>query len=186
MYGEECGCIDRSATIAQGVLFFAVTFAVVANETDPQTEATTKPPSITADGGTLTGDLSAFAAGQAPWDKVADDSIGILRAQAGRDPLDRRLTDLVGELSTRSDEFRVRWAAHNVKLHRTGTKRFHHPVVGDVTVEFDSLDLPGDLGQKLIVYTAEPASPSQQALDLLASGTHTPAAVSTNEVHEDH
>ena len=110
------------------------------------------------------------------WDKVADDSIGILRAQAGRDPYERRLTDLIGELSTRSDQFRVRWAAHDVKLHRTGTKRFHHPIVGDVTVDFDSLDLPGDIGQKLIVYTAEPGSPSQQALDLLASWATTPMA----------
>jgi hypothetical protein len=111
------------------------------------------------------------------WDKVADDSIGILRAEAGRDPYERRLTDLIGELSTRSEEFRVRWAAHNVKLHRTGTKRFHHPIVGDVTLAFESLDLPGDPGQRLIVYTAEPGSPSHRALDLLASWATTPAPV---------
>jgi transcriptional regulator with XRE-family HTH domain len=109
------------------------------------------------------------------WDKVADDSIGILRAQAGRDPHDRRLTDLIGELATRSDAFRVRWAAHDVKLHRTGTKRFHHRVVGDLTLEFESLDLPGDPGQRLVVYTAEPHSASQHALDLLASWTTTAA-----------
>ena len=110
------------------------------------------------------------------WDTVANDSIGILRAEAGRDPYDRRLTDLIGELATRSEEFRVRWAAHDVRLHRTGTKRFHHRIVGDVTLDFDSLDLPGDPGQKLVVYTAEPGSPSRQALDLLASWVTTPAA----------
>ena len=65
------------------------------------------------------------------WDTIAHDAVAILRAAAGRDPYDKRLTDLIGELSTRSDEFRVRWAAHNVKFHRTGTKRLHHPVVGE-------------------------------------------------------
>ena len=108
------------------------------------------------------------------WDTIANDAVGILRAEAGRDPHDRRLSDLIGELSTRSQEFRVRWAAHNVKLHRTGVKRFHHPVVGDLTLDFESLDLPGDPGQTLLVYSAEPASPSRQALDLLASWASTP------------
>jgi transcriptional regulator with XRE-family HTH domain len=108
------------------------------------------------------------------WDTIANDAVGILRAEAGRDPYDRRLTELVGELSTRSEEFRVRWAAHNVKLHRTGVKRFHHPVVGDLTLDFESLDLPGDLGQKLLVYTAEPNSPSEESLNLLASWASSP------------
>ena len=107
------------------------------------------------------------------WDTIANDTVGILRAEAGRDPYDRRLSDLIGELSTRSEEFRIRWAAHNVKLHRTGVKRFHHPDVGDLTLDFESLDLPGDPGQTLLVYTAEPNSPSQQALNLLASWTST-------------
>lgn len=105
------------------------------------------------------------------WDTIADDAVGILRAEAGRDPYDRRLSDLIGELSTRSEAFRRRWAAHNVNLHRTGRKRFHHPVVGDLTLDFESLDLPGDPGQKLLVYSAEPGSPSQEALQLLASWT---------------
>ena len=103
------------------------------------------------------------------WDTIANDTVGILRAEAGRDPYDKRLSDLIGELSTRSDDFRVRWAAHNVKLHRTGVKRFHHPVVGDLTLDFEALDLPGDAGQTLLVYSAEPSSPSAEALDLLAS-----------------
>jgi len=113
------------------------------------------------------------------WDTIADDVIGVLRAEAGRDPYDKRLSDLIGELSTRSDEFRVRWARHDVKFHRAGSKRFHHSVVGDLTLDYDSLDIPGDPGQKLVVYTAEPGSPSQQALDLLASWAATPVASTT-------
>ena len=110
------------------------------------------------------------------WSTIANDTVGILRAEAGRDPYDKRLSDLIGELSTRSEEFRARWAAHNVKLHRTGIKRFHHPVVGELTLDFESLDLPGDAGQKLLVYSAEPGSASRQALDLLASWASTPEA----------
>lgn len=109
------------------------------------------------------------------WDTVANDAVGILRASAGRDPYAKRLTDLVGELSTRSDEFRVRWAAHNVKLHRSGTKRFRHPIAGPLTLTFEGLELAADPGQRLNVYTAEPGSPSQHALDLLASWIGTPA-----------
>jgi hypothetical protein len=79
---------------------------------------------------------------------VVHDAVGILRAAAGRDPYDKRLSDLIGELSTRSEGFRIRWAAHNVTLHRTGVKRFHHPVVGELTLDFESLDLPGDPGRR--------------------------------------
>jgi transcriptional regulator with XRE-family HTH domain len=118
------------------------------------------------------------------WDTIANDAVGILRAEAGRDPYDRRLSDLIGELSTRSEEFRVRWAAHNVKLHRTGVKRFHHPVVGDLTLGFESLDLPGDPGQKLLVYTAEPNSPSEERLNLLASWASTPQQPPVDEVQQ--
>jgi transcriptional regulator with XRE-family HTH domain len=118
------------------------------------------------------------------WDTIANDAVGILRAEAGRDPYDKRLSDLVGELSTRSEEFRVRWGAHNVKLHRTGVKRFHHPLVGALTLDFESFDLPGDPGQKLLVYSAEPGSPSRQALDLLASWATTPAGAAI-DVHGD-
>ena len=118
------------------------------------------------------------------WETIANDAVGILRAEAGRDPYDRRLSDLIGELSTRSEEFRVRWAAHNVKLHRTGVKRFHHPVVGDLTFGFESLDLPGDPGQKLLVYTAEPNSPSEEALNLLASWASTPEQLPADEVQQ--
>jgi transcriptional regulator with XRE-family HTH domain len=119
------------------------------------------------------------------WDTIAHDAVGILRAAAGRDPYDKRLTDLIGELSTRSDEFRVRWAAHNVKLHRTGIKRFHHPLVGPLTLMYEALELAADPGQRLNVYTAEPGSPSQHALDLLASWITTPtdAAVADKGRH---
>jgi transcriptional regulator with XRE-family HTH domain len=108
------------------------------------------------------------------WEQIAGDAVAILRAEAGRDPYDRRLSDLIGELSTRSDEFRVRWAAHNVKFHRTGAKTLHHPVVGDLTLDYEALDLPGDAGQRVLVYTAEPGSPSQERLDLLASWSAIP------------
>jgi transcriptional regulator with XRE-family HTH domain len=103
------------------------------------------------------------------WQRAANDTVAILRTEAGRNPHDRALTDLVGELSMRSDEFRARWAAHNVRLHRSGLKDIHHPVVGDLHLMFEALDLPADPGLSLVVYTTEPASPSQDALNLLAS-----------------
>jgi transcriptional regulator with XRE-family HTH domain len=103
------------------------------------------------------------------WNEVANSTVALLRSEAGRDPYDRDLTDLVGELATRSDEFRVGWAAHNVLLHRAGTKHFHHPVVGAIDVAFDSMDLLADTGLTVTVYSAEPDSPSEDALKLLAS-----------------
>src|SRR5206468_4190762 len=105
------------------------------------------------------------------WDRVANDTVAILRTAAGRDPYDRDLSDLVGELSTRSEEFRKRWATHNVRIHRTGTKQMHHPVVGDLTLTYEMLDLSADSGLAILTYTAEPGSKSAEALDLLASWT---------------
>ena len=102
------------------------------------------------------------------WHAVATDTIALLRAEVGRDPYDRQTSDLIGELSTRSEQFRVRWAAHNVRIHTTGVKRFHHPVVGDLELPFESFPL-ADPSQSLLTYTAEPGSPSQDALNLLAS-----------------
>jgi hypothetical protein len=69
--------------------------------------------------------------------------VALLRAEAGRDPTTAP-SDLIGELSTRSEEIRVRWAAHDVRLHRTGVKHFHHPLVGDLTLSFEGLELPAD------------------------------------------
>ena len=103
------------------------------------------------------------------WDKTANDAVAILRGEAGRNPYDRRLSDLVGELSTRSEEFRTRWAAHNVRLHRTGRKQLHHPVAGDVELTYEALELPADPGLTIITYTAEPGTASQAGLDFLAS-----------------
>lgn len=108
------------------------------------------------------------------WETVAGDTVALLRAEAGRDPYDRALTDLIGELSTRSDVFRTWWAAHNVRLHRSGVKHLHHPEVGDLTLAYESLDLTTDVGLRLNAYTAEPGSTSQDALQLLASWTAAP------------
>lgn len=119
------------------------------------------------------------------WGGIANDAVAILRAEAGRDPYDRRTSDLIGELSTRSDEFRVRWAAHNVKFHRTGTKALHHPVVGDLTLDYEALELAGDAGQRILVYNAEPASPSAESLDLLASWATTPTSPQGLKVTDD-
>ena len=103
------------------------------------------------------------------WERAANDGVALLRAEAGRDPYDRDLTDLIGELSTRSEEFRAHWAAHNVRLHQTGAKRFHHPVVGDLTLTFEMMELAADPGLNLLTYTAEPGSKSDEALNLLGS-----------------
>ena len=100
----------------------------------------------------------------ADWEQGASDCVALLHAEAGRNPYDKALTDLVGELSTRSPEFRVRWAAHNVKNHRSGTKRLHHPLVGDLTLSFEALDLPADGGLAVMTYAAEPGSVSEARL----------------------
>jgi transcriptional regulator with XRE-family HTH domain len=108
------------------------------------------------------------------WDRVASELVAHLRSEAGRNPYDRQLSGLVGELSTRSDEFRVRWAAHNVRFHHTGTKRIHHPVVGELDLSYEAMELSADDGLSLAIFTAEPGSASQQALDLLTSWAVTP------------
>ncbi len=105
----------------------------------------------------------------ADWDKVATDAVAVLRSEAGRDPYDRDLSDLVGALSTRSETFRTRWAAHNVRFHDTGSKRFHHPVVGDLELTYETMTLAADPSLMLFAYTAEPGTRSAEALDLLAS-----------------
>ena len=108
------------------------------------------------------------------WDRLASEVVATLRSQAGRNPYDRALQDLIGELSTRSDEFRVRWAADNVRFHRTGSKRLHHPIVGELELSYETLTLDADDGLCMALYTAQAGSASQQALDLLASWTATP------------
>lgn len=107
------------------------------------------------------------------WDAFADVAVAILRTEAGRNPHDKGLHDLVGELSTRSEEFRTRWGAHDVRHHGTGTKRFHHHAVGDLTLAYEGLEMAAEPGLTLTVYAAEPGSPSEEGLRLLASWTAT-------------
>jgi transcriptional regulator with XRE-family HTH domain len=106
------------------------------------------------------------------WDTVTDDTVAALRGEAGRNPLDRNLSDLIGELATRSDDFRTRWAKHNVRHHRTVTKRLRNPIIGEIELTGDALELPGD-GLTVIAYTAPPGSQAQQQLDFLASWSTT-------------
>jgi hypothetical protein len=103
------------------------------------------------------------------WERAADETVAMLRTEAGRDPYDKGLSDLVGELSTRSDEFRVRWGAHDIQLHRTGLKHIRHPVVGELHLSYEVMDLPADPGLALVAFSAEAGSPTDDALRLLAS-----------------
>jgi transcriptional regulator with XRE-family HTH domain len=103
------------------------------------------------------------------WDVFASMCVAVMRAEAGRNPHDRGLQDLVGELSTRSEVFRTLWAGHDVRTHGAGTKRFRHPVVGEVVLSYEELAITAEPGNVLLVYTAEPGSPSAERLALLAS-----------------
>jgi transcriptional regulator with XRE-family HTH domain len=103
------------------------------------------------------------------WERAADDIAAVLRAEAGRNPHDKALSDLIGELSTQSETFRKRWADHNVRFHRTGRKKLHHPVVGDLDIDFEAMEFPSDPGLTMVVYTAPAGSPTADALKLLAS-----------------
>ncbi len=105
------------------------------------------------------------------WSTAADTCVAILRTEAGRDPHDRRMHDLVGELSTRSEEFRRRWSTHDVRLHGAGTKHFHHTAVGELELAYESVDMISEPGLSLTIYAAEPASRTADALALLASWT---------------
>ncbi len=105
------------------------------------------------------------------WEDLAAATVGSLRAEAARDPYDHELTQLIGELSMHSDDFRRMWAEHDVTQYRSGTQYFHHELVGDLDLSYESFDLAGDIAQTLVVYTAEPNSPSQAALDRLAHRT---------------
>ena len=103
------------------------------------------------------------------WDRAANVNVAILRRDAGRNPHDKGIAALVGELSMRSDEFRTRWAAHNVRRHYSGTKSFQHPVVGLLELNYQAMELEDDPGHTLTVYPAVPGSPSDESLRLLAS-----------------
>lgn len=103
------------------------------------------------------------------WEQSADSIVASLRTYAGRDPRNHGLTDLIGELVTRSDDFRARWAAHNVRFHRTGSKRIHHPDVGDLEFAFEGMDLPDSPGWSLFAFTSAPGSPTEERVRLLGS-----------------
>ncbi|KAA9108087.1 helix-turn-helix transcriptional regulator [Microbacterium rhizomatis] len=105
------------------------------------------------------------------WDAIAGINVAQLRTEAGRDPHSKQLHDLVGELSTRSDQFRQLWGRHDVWEHQSGTKRFHHHTVGDLTLHFNGLDLVGHEAVQLTVLTAEPGSSDHEALQLLGTVT---------------
>ncbi len=107
------------------------------------------------------------------WEGAADITVSILRTEAGRDPRDKQLHDLIGELSTRSDAFRTRWGAHNVRRHGSGTKVFVHHDVGEITLTYEGMELTAEPGLSFLIYTAEPGSPSDERLKLLASLTAT-------------
>ena len=118
------------------------------------------------------------------WDESADASVAVLRAEAGRNPHDQDLTNLIGELSTRSEEFRVRWARHDVGTHDTGIKRLHHPLVGQVELTYEGMTLAADPDLVLFAFTAEVGSKSDEALNLLASWAATenqPIAADTSD-----
>jgi transcriptional regulator with XRE-family HTH domain len=109
------------------------------------------------------------------WNDAAHTTVALLRTEAGRDPYNKNLTELVGELATRSDDFRTRWAAHDVRLHQTGVKRFHHPIVGRLDLGFEAMPMPADPGLTLTAYSAEPGTPASDALRMLASWAATTA-----------
>jgi transcriptional regulator with XRE-family HTH domain len=105
----------------------------------------------------------------ADWERAADDIAAMLRSEAGSNPHDKQLVELIGELSTRSEEFRSRWAAHNVRFHRTGHKRIHHPVVGTLDLNFEAMEFPAHPGLTLLAYTAAAGTPTADSLKMLAS-----------------
>ncbi|MCX4834280.1 helix-turn-helix transcriptional regulator [Streptomyces sp. NBC_00006] len=115
------------------------------------------------------------------WDAFAEVTISILRTEAGRDPHNKELHDLIGELCTRSEEFRRRWGAHNVRHHGAGFKTFRHPVVGEVTLAFEGLEMAAEPGLTLTIYTAEPGSASEERLRLLSSWSADECRTETQE-----
>ncbi|MGU3293179.1 helix-turn-helix transcriptional regulator [Williamsia sp. M5A3_1d] len=105
------------------------------------------------------------------WQRAADTNVAILRTESGRFPRDRDLAQVIGELSMRSDEFRSRWSAHQVRRHVSGVKTFHHRAIGDIELGFEAMPLPGDVGLTLTVYTPAPHSTAEESMRLLGSWT---------------
>jgi transcriptional regulator with XRE-family HTH domain len=117
------------------------------------------------------------------WDTVAVSCVAALRSEAGRNPYDRGLTDLIGQLSTRSDEFRTLWATHNVKLHYTATKTMHHAIAGDLELTGEALQLPGEPDLTIITYTWDPTGPTAQGVAFLASWSTDERSPAATEQH---
>ncbi len=113
------------------------------------------------------------------WEQVSHDCVAALHAAAGHNPYDKALTDLVGELSTRSEAFRTLWATHDVRLHRTGTKRMRHPEVGLLELDYDVMEIVEEPGLGLVAYSAAPGTPSADGLALLATLAATRQAEAT-------
>lgn len=103
------------------------------------------------------------------WEESADQLVSLLRIETGRSPDDPELADLIGELAARSDAFRALWGDHEVREHRTGMKRIHHATLGDVELDYQALDVPGDPGLQLVAFTAQPGSRSSTSLQLLGN-----------------
>lgn len=116
----------------------------------------------------------------ADWETSAREAVSALRLLAGQDPTDRALMALVGELATRSTEFRTWWGGHTVRTHNTGVKRINHPVVGDMTLSYETLLLPSSSGIIVATYLAEPGSPSADALDMLRSWAAQPSTTNND------
>lgn len=109
----------------------------------------------------------------ADWERMARFAVGALRIEAGKNPYDRELSNLIGELSTRSDAFRVLWGSHDVHVFRESTKRLNHPVVGDLELDQETLSLPDESGLSVVVYSASPGTAAEDGLKLLASWSAT-------------
>lgn len=103
------------------------------------------------------------------YDQIARDAAAMLRLEAGRNPHDDELIALVGELSTRSELFRQRWASQDVRFHRSGRKRLRHPIVGQLDLDFEAMEMPSEPGLQLNIYTAAAGTPTADGLKLLAS-----------------
>jgi len=107
---------------------------------------------------------------------ITRDTVAALRSEAGRNPYDHGLSELVGELSTRSEEFRTLWAKHDVHFHTTGAKAISHPLVGELDLTFEAMEIAADPGLTIVTYSAEPGSRSEEGLSLLATLAATDAA----------
>ncbi|MGW7595452.1 MmyB family transcriptional regulator, partial [Streptomyces rubiginosohelvolus] len=119
------------------------------------------------------------------WERIARGAVGALRIEAGKNPYDRELSNLIGELSTRSDAFRVMWGAHDVHVFHEGTKRLRHPVVGELELDFESMNLPDGSGLVVALYNAAPGSAAADALKLLASWSATAEAADVQAAEAD-